>query len=182
MILLPEVTYTMSMTPPAVAPDTATRLLVIPYKAFGPDATAPLPISAGLPAGSVEIASAKLIMGATSCDAPMFLSTIEKVARGRERDVLLVRAGLFPETLNPVVSDVALFAKDIVMLRSLSFYRHRDNTLWLLPADRGPCLAVEPGGLRLEMLAPYMTGDERSDGLIRAAGEIVRVASNGRIR
>lgn len=172
----------MSITPPAVAPDIATRLLVIPYKALGPDATAPLAVSNGLPAGSVEIASANLIMAATSCDLPMFSNTVARVARGRERDVLLVRAGLFPETLNPVTVDVALFARDVLTLTGLSFYRHRDNTLWLLPKDAGPCLAIEPAGLRLEVLPPCMTCDERSDGLIRAAGEIVRIATNGRIR
>lgn len=170
------------MTPPAVAPDIATRLLVIPYKALGPDATAPLNVSSGLPVGAVEIASANLIMAATSCDGPMFSSTIERVARGHERDVLLIRAGLFPETMNPVTVDVALFARDVVTLRGLSLYRHHDNALWLLPADSGPCLAIEATGLRLEMLPPCTTYDERSDGLTRAATEIVRLATNRRMR
>lgn len=174
---------TMPMTPPAAVPDVAVRLLAIPFVELGREATAPLPVSSGLPAGAFEVASAKLILAATTCDAPMFETTIERVARARKCDVVLVRAGLHPETLNPVRVEVALqAADDVLTLSNMSFYRDVDLELWLVPDGVGPSLAFEPRGLRLEIEPPYLTWDERGDGLARAAAEIVRLATRGRVR
>jgi hypothetical protein len=182
-ILLLEVTFTMPMTPPAAVPDLATRLLVIPFAALGTEASAPLPVSSGLPSGAFEVASANMILAATMCDEPMFSQTIERVAHARKRDVVLVRTGFHPETLNAVRVDVALHAaNDVLTLTGLSFYRDVDLELWLVPEGVGPSLAFEPRGLRLEIEPPYLTWGERGDGLVRAATEIVRLSTRGRVR
>ncbi len=173
----------MPLTPPAAASDVANRLLVIPFAEFGREASAPLPVSSGLPAGAFHVASARLILAATTCDAPMFANTIERVAHARKCDIVLVRTGLHPETLNPFRVDVALQAgNDVLTISGLSFYRDQDLALWLVPDGVGSSLAFEPGGLRLEIEPPYPTWDERGDGLARAAAEIVRLATRGRGR
>ncbi|WP_442678324.1 hypothetical protein ACSBM8_12385 [Sphingomonas sp. ASY06-1R] len=173
----------MPITTPALAPDLWTRLLSLPHAALGAEASEPIAVSAGLPAGAFLIESANVILSATPCDQPMFSDMMERVARSRRRDVLLMRTGFHPEILNPVQACVALVAeRDVLMLEGMAFYRHDDQSLWLVPIDAGPFIAIEPRGLRLEMIPPFLTYDQRVDGLCRAAAEIVRISTRQRSR
>ncbi len=90
--------------------DPSLRVLSLPLTALY---EAPIPIGAlaGLPAGMLDIASANLLIAATPCDPPLFGMKMEDACTRFGRDVMLVRTGLFPETMNPVTVDVALVGR-----------------------------------------------------------------------
>ena len=99
------------------------RVLSLPLTAMGVTPSDLVNITDGLPAGAVSITGRDLIMAATSCDRPMF-SRLEDVTRRHQRDVLLVRTGFFPETLDPVTVDLTLWAgEDVIELPGMIFCR-----------------------------------------------------------
>ncbi len=163
-------------------PDPALRVLSLPLRSF--DAPpAMLGGVAGLPAGALEIASAGLVLAATPCDKPMFRDVLAPACQELGRDVMLVRTGFFPETLDPVTVDVAVTASlSPFVVTDLVFLRHRDGSLWLVPQTSGVYVEVSREGLLLDTMPPFFTWDERCEGVCRAAAEIVRIATRGRVR
>ncbi len=98
------------------------------------------------------------------------------------RDVLLVHTGLFPETMDPVSVDAVLAGPHgPVIVNELAFMRGYDGSLWLVPLQVGPFIEIR-AGLMLETMPPFVTWDERSEGVCRAAAEIVRIVSRRRTR
>lgn len=155
----------------------------MPLVAVGATAEMLRNVTGGLPAGAVEIETAKVVMAATPCDAGVFRDVIVRHAQQHCRDVLLARTGLWPEVLTPVSADVALTLDgDVLMIVDLVFFRHTDGSLWLVPSRSGPFIAITPAGLGLEMIPPFGTWSERSDGVCRAAAELVRITRSGRAR
>ena len=155
----------------------------MPLVAVGATADRLRAVTGGLPAGAVEVAAANVVMAATPCESDLFRDVIARHAYERRRDVLLARTGLWPEMLSPVSAEVALTVdRDVVVITDLVFLRHFDGTLWLVPSRVGPFIRVNPDGLGLEMSAPFQTWSERSDGVCRAAAEIVRLTCRGRGR
>ena len=146
------------------------------------DVPVPLGALAGLPAGALDIVAANLVMAATPCDAPLFAGKVEAACARLNRDIMLVRTGLFPETMDPVTVDVALIGPDgPVVVTGLSFMR-RDDGLWLVPSRVGACIEIRGEGLVLHAALPFGSPDERIDGLCRAASEIVRLVARRRGR
>lgn len=134
----------------------------------------------GMPAGSLEMETVNLIVGATCCDRPVFSDVIARLCSQRSRDVLLARTGFHPEILNAVSVDVALAAgRDMLVIEGLAFFRSTVGGLWLVPPSDMPSIEVGPSGLRLDVQPPFLSLDERSDGLCRAAAEIVRLGRSG---
>jgi len=157
--------------------DPSQRVLSLPLAEFF-QAPIPLGALAGLPAGALDIVSANLVMAATPCDAPLFGTKVEGACARFGRDIMLVRTGLFPETMNPVTVDIALVGSDSPFtLTGLSFLRHLDHSLWLVPEHTGPFVQIRGEGLALQTTPPFSTRDERSDGVCRAASEIVRLVA-----
>ncbi len=151
-------------------------VLALPFAAMAIDIEDTAPITEGLPSGACLIEALNLVVAATPCSAPMFSDTVERFADLYDRDVLLVRAGFAPELLNSVCSDVALVGGDPVLLRELVFFRHVDRSLWLVAAKGdGPSVLLDLDGLTLVLEPPYDDPWQRSDGLARAAAEIVRL-------
>ncbi|MEZ0495134.1 hypothetical protein [Sphingomonas sp. IW22] len=175
-ILLPKVAL---MNTPPIGPmlDPAVRVLAFPLELFT-HCYMPRGSIAGLPAGVIEIDTANLLLAATPCNAPMFVQALEAACAKLRRDVMLVRTGLFPETIDPVTVDVALTvtAKPLVVKR-LTFARHRDKSIWLVPEGAAPFLQLRPEGLAISTVTPFRTSDERSDAVCRAAAEIVRIGT-----
>lgn len=162
--------------------DPSQRVLSLPLAAFD-EAPIPLGALAGLPAGALEFASANLVMAATPCEAPLFGAKVEGACARFGRDVMLVRTGLFPETMNPVTVDIALVGPDgPFRISGLSFLRHYDHSLWLVPPEVGPFVEIRGDGLALQTTPPFVTWDERCDGVCRAASEIVRLVTRRRDR
>lgn len=174
----------MPLKPP-VGPfaDPSSRVLQMPLVAVGATAEMLRTVTDGLPAGAVEVDAANVVMAATPCEPVVFRDVIVRHAQEQRRDVLLARTGLWPEMLSPVTAEVALTVdRDVVMIADLVFFRHVDGTLWLVPSRNGPFVTISPAGLGLEMTAPFRTWSERSDGVCRAAAEIVRITRRGRGR
>lgn len=161
--------------------DPCLRILALPLRML---AAPPILLRGGdgLPAGALHIPAARLILAATPCDAPMFRDAARAACVTHDRDILLVRSGLFPETFDPVAVDVFLVGPDgPLMLSNLSFLRRADR-LWLVPDTSGPSVEIASSGLELALELPFADPEERSDGLCRAAADIVRLTARRRRR
>lgn len=173
----------MTLVPLIGDADPSTRVLQLPLAALTATADELKPVSFGLPAGAVAVATANVVLAATPCEPTLFRDVIERHGREYCRDVMLVRTGLWPETLNAVTVEVALAVDgDALLVTDLAFFRRVDGSLWLIPPRAAPFIAIGPDGLGLEMSAPFSTASERSAGLCRAAAEIVRLVRSGRGR
>jgi len=150
------------------------RLLSLPMGAIGWAGPVRMVRSCGLPAGTIKFDKARLIIGVTPCDVPVF-DDLREAATQHKADVMLIRAGLFPETENPVRIDLALYGEpDVLLLTDYHFCRLSDRSLWLCPEKlEGPIVAIENRGLEL-YLSPPFTDLVRSDAACKAAAEIVR--------
>ncbi|RYY29340.1 MAG: hypothetical protein EOP62_00425 [Sphingomonadales bacterium] len=172
-----------SSTPSAHDHSVGSRILALPLGAIGDAPMMMYDPSGGELPGAIEMDAINLVVASTHFEAPRLLDTIALVSCNHRRDLMLVRAGIFPETFNPVTVDVALDAGgDALVLTDRAFFRHVDRTLWLVPEGDGPFIEICQRGLRLEMISPFLTSEERVDGLCRAAAEIVRLTAQGRGR
>lgn len=167
--------------PDLIGADLVTRLLSLPLTAMQTVAVIPPEPIDHMPPRTLEVPAARLLIAATPHSAPLFADTLEDVSRVHASDILLVRCGYHPETFDAVTIDVALrYGHEALVLRDLFFFRHADRGLWLVPGEREPFIELTPKGLRLEMLPPFLDADDRTDGLCRAAAEIVRLVRNRR--
>ncbi len=135
----------------------------------------PLGGNTSLPAGALESLAHNLVVAATTVTEPLFDDALMRFASATKRDVVLIRHGFFPETLDPVGVDVA--ARTIfgpVLIRQASFFRAVDGGLHLVPAECDLFVEIAPRGLDLSLSPPWIDWRERGPGLERAAAEIVR--------
>lgn len=150
------------------------RLLSLPMGAIGWAGPVRTVKSCGLPAGTIKFDGAQLLIGITPCDLPVF-EDLREAAIQHKADVMLIRAGLFPETENPVRIDLAIYGEpDVLLLTDYHFCRLSDHSLWLCPEKlEGPIVAIKKRGLELHLSPPF-TDLVRSDAACKAAAEIVR--------
>ena len=135
----------------------------------------------GLPAGALHLPDARLILATTCCSKPLFHEQMRKAALASGADVLLMRHGLHPESLNGTGFDVVLHVnREPVLLTDLILYHHHADGFWLVPKGNGAYIAVGADGLRLADEPPFMTWQERSDGVCKAARLIAKTAQPGR--
>ncbi len=92
----------------------------------------------GLPA-AVECLTHDLIVAVTPITAAgLFDPALLRCAATRSCDVVLVRHGFHPESIDPVRVDIALHSlSGPFLLTALSFFRHRDRSLHLVPDGSG---------------------------------------------
>lgn len=165
------------MTYDPTCADLATRLLSLPLAAMKAVAVIPPVAVTDMPTGTIRVPPARLLAAVTPQPAPTFADTLEQVSRDHRSDILLIRSGRHPETIDAVSADVALCCGgDALIVTGLLFFRHTDRGLWLVAEAGGPFIELTRAGLRLELLPPYLDPDERSAGLCRAAAEIARLA------
>lgn len=133
----------------------------------------------GLPAGAARLRDRKLIVAATVCDPPMFRDAMQQAAISTGCDVLVSHHGFYPEVLNHVRFGVVSHVDGALChLERMLLYVHRADGYWLLPEGSGPYVALEEGGLRLDCNPPFLTFDQRADGLCEAAKMIARRTRN----
>lgn len=136
----------------------------------------------GLPAEAVDCLDQNLVIAVTTVTERLFDDALLRFAERSRRDVVLVRAGFHPETLNPVRVDVALrtsFCRP-VLVTDLSLWRHVDGSLHLVPETSDLFIEVAEHGLDALLIRPWNGWQERSDGLTRAAADVVRAAIRAR--
>jgi hypothetical protein len=159
---------------PAVLPGVAATMLGYLLQALSKPSLAAV-VSTGLPAEAFACADRCLIVAATPIIEQMFDKALLRTVAKRSCHVVLIRHGLHPEELDPVRIDVAAHTPaGPMLLRNLSFYRHYNASLHLVPDDAGISIAVTAMGLIFRRMPPWLDDEERSDGLVRAAGEIIR--------
>lgn len=136
----------------------------------------------GLPTEAVDCLDQNLVIAVTTVTERLFDDALLRFVERSRRDVVLVRAGFHPETLNPVRVDVALrtsFSRP-VLVADLSLWRHVDGSLHLVPEASDLFIEVAGRGLDALLVRPWNGWQERSDGLARAAAEVVRAVSCAR--
>lgn len=148
------------------------------------DAPDPAPLGGnnGLPAHAVDCLEHNLVFATTPITGRIFDAALTRYAEAHRRDVVLVRSGLHPETLDPVRIDVALRASfgGAILVPDLSLWRGADGTLNLVPDRRDLFVTVAGHGLDVLLVAPWDTLEERSEGLERAAAQVVRACTRAR--
>lgn len=129
----------------------------------------------GLPDATVDVMEANLILSVTPIEVPFFRNQMMRVAENSARDVIMIRSGTHPETLNALVLD-AVMATIIqpFPVFDLSFFRARDATLHLVPDKGGPYISLLPGRVQISRREPFTSARDRSYGREKAAAEIVR--------
>lgn len=131
--------------------------------------------SFGLPAGAVLLKDRQLILAGTPCDPPLFHDAMRHAAAVTGANVILVHHGLHPEALNPVQFSVLVhMSREAQLLEDMILYCHPADGYWLVPSGKGPFVALEEDGLRVDFEAPFATCCERCEGLCQAAAMIVR--------
>lgn len=137
----------------------------------------------GLPEGVVDCLDQNLVVAVTPLTmAGRFDGALTRFADRSRRDVVLVRCGFHPETLDPVRVDVALRASvgGSVLVTDLSLWRGPDRSLHLVPDGHDLFVEVAGHGLDVSLVRPWNGWPERADGLARAAAEVVRAVARAR--
>lgn len=133
----------------------------------------------GLPAGAVHLKDRKLIVAVTVCDPPLFREAIQSAAASTRSDVLVIHHGFHPETLNNVfISALVHMSGQPYLLEKMVLYFHPADGYWLVPHERGPFIALEEDGLRVDFEPPFLTVHQRGEGVCEAAKIIVRRTAN----
>ena len=132
----------------------------------------------GLPAGSMHLEHARLVMGGTPCTVPMFHGAMERTARDTRCDVLVARHGTHPEVLDPVLWDAVVWSGDTTMLLT-DFVLWAGERYWLVPTGPGPFLRLAPNGVHIEFEPDFLTWHQRCDGVCEAAQRIIRATRGG---
>ena len=115
------------------------------------------------------------MIAATPCDAPLFEGAIRKAAREKGADVVLMKHGLHPETLNNVSFSILVhMSGKPYLFDDLVLYFHSADGYWLVPSRHGPFIALQKDGLRVDFAPPFITSDERVEGVCEAAAQLVR--------
>ena len=143
----------------------------------------PLEGNTGLPAEAVDCLDQNLIVATTPITERMHDQALLRFAERSRRDVVLVRHGFHPETLDPVRVDVALrtsFGRPM-LVADLSLWRGTDGSLHLVPDGSDLFIEVAGHGLDALLVRPWNGWEERCDGLSRAAAEVVRAVARARV-
>jgi hypothetical protein len=128
----------------------------------------------GMPADTIHLPAARVILSFTCVASPMFRNKVHDLARDSSIDVILLRCCLTPGDILPITADVTLAGGGLAPfdMHDLSLYRHPDRTLWLIPAGFGGAIGLGLGGAELCLIPPYETLVERADGIYRSASEL----------
>ena len=137
----------------------------------------------GLPAGAVDCLRQNLVIVTTPVCERLFDTALLRFADRSRRDVVLLRHGFNPETIDPVKVDVALRCSfgSSILVSDLSLWRCADGSLQLVPDGDDLFVEVAGHGLDALLVRPWDGGwEERCDGLTRAAAEVVRAVARAR--
>jgi hypothetical protein len=131
-------------------------------------------VTDGLPAGSLFLPEQQLILAGTPCTVPLFRDAMIRAALKMNADVLVVRHGAYPETLDVTIWDAAIRSgKGLVSLHDLVLYVNRHEEHWFVPPRDGAFVRVAADGLHIEAEPPFLTWHERCDAVCGAAKRII---------
>lgn len=159
-----------------VSPTSLTLLSPI-LLALGVVDTATLKPVGSLPSPCFQILGLRTVVCATPIHSiAMFRAEMISLAASADVDVVMLRHGAHPETLDDVSCDVVTGRdRSMRMLWEMCVYRHEDRSYWLVPPrpGAGASVALTTRGVAVTAEAPYRHSDERSVGVCRAARETV---------
>jgi hypothetical protein len=138
-------------------------------------------VTQGLPAGSLMFADAQVVASGTPLIIPFFHEAMTNVASSLHADVLLARHGSYPELLDATLWDMAvrLDGNQIQLFTDFVLYSELDNSTWLVPVRAGPFVRLAADGLTLEVEPPFLTWNQRCEGVCRAAKQIIAATRPG---
>ncbi|MGN7932848.1 hypothetical protein [Sphingopyxis sp. 22461] len=127
---------------------------------------------AGLLADSLFIETTAVIVRATACAAPLFLSEMEAEAIATRHSVVLLRhtqgQATVDVTIDLVLPDDGYFR----WLQDYRLFRGLAGDSWLVPYGDGPSVRLLPHGLFLTEHAPYADDWDRRAGVARASAHL----------
>lgn len=124
----------------------------------------------GLPAGGVHLTGRRLILAGTPCGAPLFQPAMRCAAVATGADVVLAHNSLDPDALRPARFSVLVhMSRRSDLLDDMVLYADRVHRWWLVPSARGPFVALEKDGLRVDFEPPFVTFHERCQGVDAAS-------------
>jgi hypothetical protein len=128
----------------------------------------------GMPADTIHLPAARVILSFTCVTSPMFRNKVNDLAYGFAIDVILLRCCPTPGDILPITADVTLAGGGLAPfgMHDLSLYRHPDRSLWLVPEAFGGAVRLGRSGAELCLVPPYETLVERADGIYRSASEL----------
>jgi hypothetical protein len=138
-------------------------------------------VTQGLPAGSLLFAEAQVVAGGTPLTVPFFREAMTKVSSSQHVDVLLARHGSYPELLDATLWDMAirLGGNQVQLFTDFMLYSEVDRSTWLVPVEAGPYVRLAADGLTLEVEPPFITWNQRCEGVCRAAKQIIAATRLG---
>ena len=127
---------------------------------------------AGLLADSLLIETPAVIVRATACVAPLFLSEMEAEAIATRHPVVLLRHSQGQATVDVTIDLVLPDDGDLRWLRDFRLFRGLAGDNWLVPSGDGPSVRLMPHGLFLTEHSPYADDWDRRAGVERASAHL----------
>lgn len=127
---------------------------------------------AGLLADSLFIETPAVIVRATACAAPLFLSEMEAEAIATRSPVVLLRHSQGRATVDVTIDLVLPDDGYFRWLQDYRQFRGLSGDSWLVPSGDGPSVRLLPHGLFLTEHAPYADDWDRRAGIDRASSHL----------
>ena len=127
---------------------------------------------AGLLADSLFIETPAVIVRATACAAPLFLSEMEAEAIATRSPVVLLRHSQRRATVDVAIDLVLPDDGYFRWLQDYRLFRGLSGDSWLVPSGDGPSVRLLPHGLFLTEHAPYVDDWDRRAGIDRASSHL----------
>ncbi|HET6526117.1 hypothetical protein [Sphingopyxis sp.] len=126
----------------------------------------------GLLADSLYIETVNVIVRATACASPLFLSEMEAEAIATRHPVVLLR-----HSQSQSVSDVSIDLvlpddSDLLWFQGYRLFRGLSGDSWLVPSGDGPSVRLLPHGLFLTEHSPYADDWDQTAGIERASAHL----------
>lgn len=128
--------------------------------------------TAGLLADSLFIETPAVIVRATACAAPLFLSEMEAEAIATRHPVVLLRHSQRQAATDVTIDLVMPDDGDLRWLQDYRLFRGLSGDSWLVPYGDGPSVRLLPHGLFLTEHAPYVDDWDRTAGIERASAHL----------
>lgn len=127
---------------------------------------------AGLLADSLYIETPAVIVRATACAAPLFLSEMEAEAITTRHSIVLLRHSQGQSAIDVTIDLVMPVDGDLRWLQDYRLFRGLSGDNWLVPSCNGPSVRLLPHGLFLTEHSPYADDWDRRAGVERARAHL----------
>lgn len=137
-----------------------------------------------MPPSTVRVDDRGVILSVTPRPLDLYRDWARDLAVALTSDVVLLRLEQIEDALIHVAADLTLglLPGKPLSLPDHALWASPDGELWLVPQAYGPVVSVDPSGLTLELITPYETLQQRSAGLLRAAGALAQIYRTAAVR